>query len=235
MKLTKLDVKNLIREALREALDAANADYAIVEENLDDQPEEALDEGIFGNKYKGKTILAYRGEGKDEPVAIGEIGANLTNFKQAHAKKYNHKESDYTPVHAGDVAVKRYGKALKSIPDVTSELPSWVKQYVADAKAKADKDFRNAEIAKKNEADAKKAAARRNVQKSNSDDDDDRIYVQGKGYGTYQYRTREDLEESEGDDDYVYIQGDGYGTYRPRTREGLEESLSIDSLFEGLY
>lgn len=231
--MTKKELREMIRECLREELAKASLVESVEVDAV--EAEGDLDEGIFGNKYKGKTILAYRGNGKDEPVAIGEIGDNLTYFQQAHAKKYNHKESDYTPVHAGDVAVKRYGKALKSVPDVTSELPSWVKQYVADAKAKADKDFRNAEIAKKNEAEAKKAAARRNAQKSNSDDDDDRIYVQGKGYGTYQYRTREGLAESEGDDDYVYIQGDGYGTYRPRTREGLEDEVTEDNIFESLF
>ena len=162
-------------------------------ESVDD---EELEEGIFGgNKYKGKDILVYRGNGKDEPLAVSDTRAgnyNLIYFKQAHAKKNGNKESDYTHVAATDVAVKKYKKALKSIPDVSSNLPGWVNQYVKDAKAQRAQEFDNEQRRKEREAEAKRYSSR--YAKKDSDDDDGRVYVQGKGFGTYKYR--EELEEA---------------------------------------
>jgi hypothetical protein len=167
--------------------------------------ESAVIEGIFGNKYKGKTILVYRGNGKEEAIAIGDTKAgnyNLINFQKAHAKKNNNDESDYANVAATDMAVKKYKQALKSIPDVTSNLPGWVNQYVKDAKAQRDQEFDNEQRQKERDAKAKRYDSR--YTKNNSDDDG-RVYVQGDGYGTYKYR------------------------------EGLEESLNVDSVFENLF
>ena len=156
---------------------------------------ENFNEGIFGgNKYKGKDILVYRGNGEDEPIAYGSDEAgnyNLIYFKQAHAKKNGNKESDYTHVAATDMAVKKYKKALKSIPDVSSNLPGWVNQYIKDAKAQRSQEFDNEQRRKEREAEAKRYNSRR--AKNDSDDDDGRVYVQGKGFGTYKYR--EELEE----------------------------------------
>ncbi len=167
--------------------------------------ESALTEGIFGNKYKGKDILVYKGNGKDEAIAIADVNAknyNLINFKKAHAKKNSNEESDYQLVAATDMAVKRYKQALKSIPDVSSNLPGWVNQYVKDAKAQRDQEFDNEQRQKEREAKEKRYNSR--YTKNNSDDDG-RVYVQGDGYGTYKYR------------------------------EGLEESLNVDSVFENLF
>jgi hypothetical protein len=94
-------------------------------------------------------------------------------------------------VAATDMAVKKYKQALKSIPDVTSNLPGWVNQYVKDAKAQRDQEFDNEQRQKERDAKAKRYDSR--YTKNNSDDDG-RVYVQGDGYGTYKYR--EGLEES---------------------------------------
>jgi len=171
--------------------------------------EDELEEGIFGNKYKGMDILVYRGGGKDEALAIASKSANnynLLNFKKAHAKKNNHDESDYVLVSATDVAVKKYKNALKAAPDVTSNLPQWVKQYVDDTKAQNARDFKNAELAKEREAEAARKARMNN--KSSSDDSNN---------------------------DYVYVKGNGYGTYEYKVRESVTESLNVDNIFENLY
>lgn len=172
--------------------------------------EEELDEGIFGNKYKGMDILTYRGNGKDEPIAIAKTGADnypLVHFQNAHAKKNNNDKSDYQVVAATDVAVKKYKKALKSVPDVTTNLPQWVKQYVDDSKAQASRDFQNKQQEKEREIQARKDADRKHYQKLGAAKDPD--------------------------DDYVYVKGNGSGTYK--YREDLEESLTVDNVFEGLY
>ena len=155
---------------------------------------EELEEGIFGNsdKYKGKSILVYKGNGKDEPIAYGSDEAgnyNLTYFKQAHAKKNGNNESDYK-LASGSLFFKEFKKELKSIPDVSTNLPNWVSQYVKNAKAQRALDFKNAERQKEKEAEARRYDSRYTKK---SDDDDGRVYVQGKGTGTYKYR--EELEE----------------------------------------
>jgi len=173
-------------------------DYkALLKMGLKEEVEEAAEvtEGIFGNKYKGMDILVFRGNGKDEAIAIASVNANnynLLNFKKAHAKKNNNKESDYQLVAATDVAVKKYKNALKSIPDVTSTLPGWVSQYVKDAEAQHAQDYKKAERQKELEAEAKKAEAKRKAQNSGSKSDDEYIYTKGNGTGTYKYR--EDLD-----------------------------------------
>lgn len=167
-----------------------------------------LEEGIFGNNYKGKDILTYKGNGKDEAIAIADSNAenyNLMHFKQAHAKKNGNKEADYQVVAATDVAVKKYNKTLKSIPDVTSTVPGWVKQYVDDSKAKHAQGVRNAQREKEQEAEARRY--------------DSRYKNMGKAKNP--------------DDDYIYTKGNGSGTYK--YREDLEESLAIDNIFENLY
>lgn len=177
-------------------------------EGAEDEAE--LEEGIFGNKYKGMDILTYRGNGKDEPIAIAKTNAgnyHLVHFQNAHAKKNNNDKSDYQVVAATDEAVKRYKKALKSVPDITTNLPQWVQQYIDDSKAQASRNFQNKQQEKEREIQARKDADRKHYQKLGAAKDPD--------------------------DDYVYIKGNGSGTYK--YREELEESLTIDNVFEGLY
>lgn len=170
--------------------------------------EEKLDEGIFGNKYKGKDILTFRGNGKDEAIAIADTKAknyNLVHFKQAHAKKNGNKESSYHLVAATDAAVKKYNKALKSIPDVTSNVPGWVKRYVDENQAEQAQDARNAQRAKEQEVAARK----------------------------YDSKNKNISKTKNPDDDYVYTKGNGNGTFK--YREELEEPLTVDNVFENLY
>ncbi len=174
MKITKSELTEMIREALREE----------------------LEEGIFGfgNKYKGKLILVCRAGGKDEAIAIADNKAgnyNLIHFKKAHAKKNGNKESDYATVSgAGDAAVKKYKQALKSVPDVSANLPSWVKKYMDDESKERDHEFRRAEAQKEREAEARRAEARRKAQTNTKKSDDDYTYVKGNGFGTYKYNDR---------------------------------------------
>lgn len=191
------DYKELLKKGLKESAEVA-------------EDENELEEGIFGNKYKGMDILVFRGNGKDEPIAIANVNAgndNLVNFQNAHAKKNNNDKSDYQLVAATDKAVDKYKKALKSVPDVTTNLPQWVQQYIDDSKAKASRDFEDKQLEKEREIQARKDADRKHYQKLGAAKDPD--------------------------DDYVYVKGNGNGTYK--YREDLEESLTVDSIFEGLY
>ena len=149
--MTKSELKEMIRECLREEL-----------------AKESMTEGIFGNKYKGKTILAFRGNGKDQAIAIGDLnGDNLINFQKAHAKKNSNDESDYQTVAATDKAVKKYKKDLKTIPDVSKSLPYWVQSFLDDEKEARDSEFRanrakeDAEKEQRFKDDAKKAEQQR--------------------------------------------------------------------------
>ena len=165
---------------------ATNEEYAATNEGLD--------EGIFdafGNKYKGKNILVYRGNGKEEPIAICDNKAgnyNLIHFKKAHAEKYGNDESDYVTVSGYGDWVKKYKKALKSTPDVTTTLPFWVKQYVEDEKEKRGQAFRNAELQKEREAEYRRAEARRKAQSSSKSSDDDYVPITSGGNRTYIHR-----------------------------------------------
>ena len=162
--------------------------------------EDNLDEGIFGNKYKGKDFLVCRADGKDEAIAIADDIRNLNIFRKAHAKKNGYKESDYAIVSSAGNAVKTYKKSLKSAVDVTSELPDWVEQSAKEDTEKHRQEYRNAELRKEREEEAKRKAARDKYNSSTKDPDDDYIYVKGNGNGTYKYRESLELEDEELDE-----------------------------------
>jgi hypothetical protein len=162
--------------------------------NVDDE----LEEGIFGgNDYKDKDFLVYRGNGKDEVIAIGKRNGsdhNLYNYKQAHIEKNGSKASDYAIVASTKPAIKKYKKSLKTADDVSNKLPFWVQKFVTADEEKRTQDFRNAEAQKEREAKARRDAERdryRNRKEHNPDDD--YVYIKGNGSGTYKYR--EELEE----------------------------------------
>lgn len=168
------------------------------ETDVEEQADDELEEGIFGgNDYKDKDFLVYRGQGKDEVIAIGKRNGsdhNLYNYKQAHIEKNGSKASDYAIVASTKPAIKKYKKSLKTADDVSTKLPFWVQKFVTADEEKRTQDFRNAEAQKEREAQARRDAERdryRNRKEHNPDDD--YVYIKGNGSGTYKYR--EDLEE----------------------------------------
>lgn len=164
---------------------------------------ENLEEGIFGgNKYKDKNLLVYRGQGRDEVVAIGNRDGsdhNLYYFKEAHMKKNGAKDSDYVSVSPTSQAVKKYKASLKTAEDVTNDLPYWVTKFVKADKEKRHQEYQANERQKELEAQAKRDKYRKKAHNP----DDDYIYIKGKETGTYKYR------ENLGDDDAFSDDYDG--------------------------
>jgi hypothetical protein len=127
-----------------------------VEEENKEETEE-ITEGIFGDKYKGKTILLYN----NSPIAMADSKSmgNLVKFENAHMKKTGASESEYRVVN-GRGAAKRI-KGLKSVTDVTKSLPHWVIQSGEEdvkkrARQQRQEDARQA--AERNEVSRKLAA-----------------------------------------------------------------------------
>lgn len=224
--------------------DSDDVDESLNESLDDTDDEEEINEGIFGNKYKNKDILVYTGGGSEQVIAIADSNANnynLINFKNAHMQKNKTSKSDYKVVAPTGPAVKKYGKQLKSVEDVTNSLPYWVEKYVKADKEKRFQDYKNAEAQKEREAKARQEAERdryRNMKPHNPDDD----YVQIKGKGTVSYKYREDLNESsdEGQDEWEIEYNEGATQRHPMPNDSTTvtgtwqdvvdamDSLSVD-------
>lgn len=135
-----------------EESDAPDTEETIeVKEEDKKENTEEITEGIFGDKYKGKTILLYN----NKPIAIADSKAvdNLIKFENAHMKQTGADESEYNTA-SGRGAAKRF-KGLKSVPDVTKSLPYWVIQSGEEDVKKRSRQQR--------QEDARQAAERNEV------------------------------------------------------------------------